>query len=163
MNARDILLYGHRTVHQAIEGLEGDAWEAPGATTAWSIKDVISHLTSFEGVLAEVLAAHLDPASPTPLLERFGADRRFNDDEVERRRASSPAEVVAEYDAVRAQVAVLIERIPPEELRRVGTIPWYGQEYALDDLIVYAFYGHKREHAAQIKVHRRRLAARAAD
>jgi hypothetical protein len=159
MNARYILLYGHRTVHGAIDGLEGDAWESPGATSAWSIKDVIAHLTSFEGVLAEVLAAHLDPAAPTPLLERVGGDGRFNDDEVERRRSATPAEAQAEYDAVYAQVAGLIERIPPEELRRPGTIPWYGPEYALDDLIVYAFYGHKREHTAQIKLQRMRLGA----
>jgi hypothetical protein len=160
LNARDILLYGHHTVHGSVEGLvDGDAWEKPGATTAWSIKDVIAHLTSFEGVLAEVLAVHLDPATPTPLLERFGGDKRFSADEVERRRSATPAEVLAEYDATHAEVARLIERIPPEELRRPGTIPWYGPEYALDDLIVYAFYGHKREHAAQIKQQRRRLGA----
>jgi hypothetical protein len=26
----------------------------------------------------------------------------------------------------------------------------YGKEYALDDFVVYMYYGHKREHGAQV-------------
>jgi hypothetical protein len=44
--------------------------------------------------------------------------------------------------------------IPTATLRAPGTIPWYGAEYALDDLIVYFNYGHKREHAGQIGLFR---------
>ena len=40
--------------------------------------------------------------------------------------------------------------IAPEAWREVGTIPWYGPEYALDDLVVYQMYGHKREHDPQL-------------
>ncbi len=36
------------------------------------------------------------------------------------------------------------------DILKYGTLPWYGMEYALDDFIVYTFYGHKREHSAQI-------------
>ena len=43
-------------------------------------------------------------------------------------------------------------RMDAETLRQVGTLPWYGAEYALDDYLVYAFYGHKREHSGQISV-----------
>ena len=43
-------------------------------------------------------------------------------------------------------------KIPVEVLRRPGTLPWYGAQYALDDFIVYQYYGHKREHTAQINV-----------
>jgi hypothetical protein len=32
----------------------------------------------------------------------------------------------------------------------VGTIPWYGPEYSLNDLVVYQMYGHKREHGPQL-------------
>ena len=32
----------------------------------------------------------------------------------------------------------------------VGTIPWYGPDYSLDDLLVYQMYGHKREHDPQL-------------
>jgi hypothetical protein len=50
----------------------------------------------------------------------------------------------------------LVAQIPAETLRATGTIPWYGPEYALDDLITYMYYGHKREHSAQIAVFRDR-------
>jgi hypothetical protein len=45
----------------------------------------------------------------------------------------------------------LVARIPAERWREVGTIPWYGPQYALDDLAVYTMYGHKREHAPQLE------------
>ena len=38
--------------------------------------------------------------------------------------------------------------------RNKRSFPWYGKEYALDDFIVYTFYGHKREHSAQIAAFR---------
>jgi hypothetical protein len=36
----------------------------------------------------------------------------------------------------------------------IGLLPWYSAEYDLEDYITYAFYGHKREHCAQIAVYR---------
>jgi hypothetical protein len=46
----------------------------------------------------------------------------------------------------------LISEFPAEQLRQPGSLPWYGPAYAIDDLIVYQYYGHKREHTAQINV-----------
>jgi hypothetical protein len=79
---------------------------------------------------------------------------KFNDDEVALRKDRSSAEVLAEYNDAHSQAMNLINDIPAENLREVGTIPWYGLEYSLDDLIVYMFYGHKREHSAEIAVFR---------
>ena len=157
MNAQDILHYGHQTVLDAVADMPDDAWEVVGATSAWSIKDILSPLTAFETVLVEVLTMFLGEATSAPTLERFGSDRRFNDAEIERRRAMAPAEVLAEYSEMYERVEELASRISPEDFRRVGTIPWYGPQYALDDFIVYAIYAHKREHCGQIRVHRKRL------
>jgi len=44
----------------------------------------------------------------------------------------------------------LAASISPDVWREVGTIPWYGAEYSLDDLVVYQQYGHKREHDPQL-------------
>jgi hypothetical protein len=41
--------------------------------------------------------------------------------------------------------------ITAERWREVGTIPWYGPQYSLEDLIVYTMYGHKREHNPQLE------------
>jgi hypothetical protein len=51
-----------------------------------------------------------------------------------------------------------IAQIPAEKLREAGTLPWYGMEYSLDDFLVYTYYGHKREHSAQVDAFRDKLA-----
>ena len=150
MNASDILHYGHLTVHHAIDPLSEGEWRAGGVCGWWSCKDIMAHLASFEQALIEVLASFTD-GSPMPTVERMGRDpQAFNDHEVEARAGRTPAQIVAEYDALHARSMELIADIPPELLRRPGVIPWYGDEYALDDLIVYQYYGHKREHMAQV-------------
>ena len=73
------------------------------------------------------------------------------------RAAHGAEEVLAEYRDANARVAGLLARLPAETLREPGTLPWYGAEYALDDFLVYMYYGHKREHCAQIAVYRDRL------
>lgn len=157
MNASDILKYGHGTVLQTIEGLPESAWETPGACGVWSVKDIIAHLASYEHVLVDVLATFVG-GGPTPYLNKFtDPGVNFNDSEVAARQGKSVKEVLGEYNDTHAQVMSLVSRIPVETLRQAGTIPWYGMEYALDDYIVYAFYGHKREHSAQIAVFRDHL------
>jgi len=66
-------------------------------------------------------------------------------------------EVLDEFNDAHAQVMSLAERIRPEVFRQVGTLPWYGMDYSLDDVLVYMYYGHKREHSAQIAAFRDRL------
>ena len=74
------------------------------------------------------------------------------------RRDKPVAQVYAEYEQACARTLDLVTQIPADTLRRPGTLPWYGAEYSLDDLLVYMAYGHKREHVAQIFVFRDRLA-----
>jgi uncharacterized protein (TIGR03083 family) len=158
MNTLDVLRYGHQTVLRALDGLPDDAWETPGACGAWSSKDIVAHLASFERVLVEVLENLLGGGESTPLLDRFRMGPGFNDQEVEARRSQSAAEVLAEYQEAHDEAMALAERLPPKMFRQVGILPWYGAEYDLDDFLVYTFYGHKREHAAQIKLVCKRLA-----
>ena len=157
MNAVDILKYGHGTVLQTIDGLPEEAWETPGACGVWSVKDIIAHLASYEHVLVDVLTTFVG-GGPTPYLSKFTEPGgQFNDTEVAARKGKTVKEILGEYNDTHAQTMSLVTRIPVETLRQTGTIPWYGMEYALDDYIVYAYYGHKREHSAQIAVFRDHL------
>ena len=154
MNACDVLKYGHLTVLRTIDGLPKADWETSGVCGYWSVKDIIAHLASFEHVLVDVLNSFLE-GGPTPYLDKHN-DRtyNFNDSEVALRHGKSVDDVLAEYNATQAKTMTLVAQIPEETLRRPGTLPWYGMEYALDDYIAYAYYGHKREHSAQIAVFR---------
>ena len=156
MNAIDILKYGQLTVLQAMDSFPETAWETPGACGIWSVKDIIAHLASYECVLEEVLSTCLgSPHSPTPYLTRYtDPDSQFNDTEVEKRKNKSRRAVLEEFNHTHAQVMSMVGTIPSETLRQSGTLPWYGMAYTLDDFLVYAYYGHKREHSAQIAAFR---------
>ena len=151
MNAVDILKYGHQTALGSLKDFPEAEWYTPGACGVWSAKDLIAHLASYEHLLVEVLSGFLE-GGPTPYMEKAGAIglEKFNDDEVALRGSQSMAEVLAEFNETHAQTMTLAARIPAETYRQNGTLPWYGAEYDLDDFIVYTFYGHKREHGAQI-------------
>lgn len=151
MNTIDILKYGHQTVLDTLSLVPESEWETPGVCGVWSVKDIIAHLASFEHMLVEILGNYVE-SGPTPYLARMGelGPQGFNDDEVARRRDKTVAQVVAEYKDTQAQTMAVAAKIPPETFRQNGTLPWYGAEYDLDDFIVYTFYGHKREHCAQI-------------
>ena len=158
MNPQDILKYGHLTVLRTVESFPREQFDAPGAVGYWSAKDVMAHLGSYELVLVEVLQNILEPC-PTPLLDEFkSGGQAFNDRQVDvLRKDRTMQEVLDEYRSAYENVAALAKRIPVYAWRRTGMLPWYGEEYDLEDFIVYTYYGHKREHCGQIQTSRDRL------
>jgi hypothetical protein len=157
MNARDILKYGQQTVLQTLESFPEASWETPGACGVWSVKDIIAHLASYERILVDILTTVTGGGSTPALNSYVELGSQFNDIEVSRRTAKTIQDVLAEFNDTHLQVMSLLVNIPSETLRQSGTLPWYGREYALDDVLVYMYYGHKREHSAQIAAFRDRL------
>lgn len=157
MNAGDILTYGHGTILQTIDGFPDVAWETGGVCGVWSTKEVIAHLASYEQLLIEVLSAFTG-GGPAPYMQMWSElGPAFNDRQVEIRVGRSAADVLAEYNDAHERVRMQMAQIPAETFGQTGTLPWYGMGYALDDFIVYTYYGHKREHAAQIAAFRDRI------
>ena len=148
MNPIDILTYGQRTIDDLIDRLEPGGWQAVALGT-WTTKDLVGHLGVFEVRFVEILTAFLGEEPATSLV-RIPVDV-FNDDQAAVRRDWPVAAVVAELRDAHLQAMALVPRIPADRWRAVGTIPWYGPQYALDDLVVYLMYGHKREHAPQLE------------
>ena len=159
MNASDILKYGDNTFQHALSAIPKSEWETQGVCGWWSTKNIVAHLASYELVLVDVLTSLMSSAE-TPQLKLFTSSRKFNDDQVNQRQAKTPDDTLLEYTTAHEKVMTLLSKIAPETRREIGTIPWYGSEYALDDYLVYAFYGHKREHSAQIDVFKDRLKAK---
>lgn len=153
MNAIDILKYGHLTVLNSIEDLPDDEWNTPNVCGVWSCREIIAHLASFERMLVEVLGTFIHQES-TPTMARMGelGGQGFNEYEVAARKDLSWKQIVAEYTETQAETMGLISQIPSNTLRKTGALPWYGPEYDLEDFLVYTYYGHKREHTAQINV-----------
>ena len=153
MNASDILKYGNLTVLRTLEEVPQSEWETPNVCGWWSTKHILAHLNSFEHILVEVLGSFVgDQATPALNQLQSMGGQGFNDFQVEIRKNKTPAEIMEEYKTTQAETMRLVVQLDADLLRRPGTLPWYGLEYALDDYIVYQFYGHKREHTAQVNV-----------
>jgi hypothetical protein len=156
MNAQDVLRYGHLTMLHTLAAVPQTEWETQGVCGNWSVKNIVDHLASYEWVLVDVMNETLGRGRPTPYLDelRQAGAEAFNDSQVERRRDQTAEQALAEYNAGYAAVQELAAVAPGELWCETGRIPWYGMEYAIDDLIVYQYYGHKREHMAQVAVFR---------
>ncbi len=155
MNASDILFYGHQTVLKTIDGLAEEDWYTGGVCGVWSVREIMSHLASYEKMLVDILNSLLND-KPTPTLRRMmeHGPYVFNDLEVGDRQGQNMADALAEYSDTQAQTMALIAQIPLASQRQKGVLAWYGDTYDLEDFLVYTYYGHKREHTAQIDVFR---------
>jgi uncharacterized protein (TIGR03083 family) len=148
VNPVDVLRYGQADLDGLIDRFRPDDWEAI-ALGVWTTKDLIGHLGAFEVRFADILALFLGESPDTDLTRKDPAT--FNDDQAAVRRDWSVDAVVSELREGSRRVADRAARVSPERWTEVGTIPWYGPQYSLDDLLVYSMYGHKREHCPQLE------------
>ncbi len=158
MNTQDVLKYGHLTVLHTLAGVPESGWDGEGVCGFWSVKNIVGHLASYELALVDVLKENLG-RGPTPCLDelRQADPEVFNNSQVERRQDQTAEQALAEYNAAYAAVQNLAPLASDGLFREAGLLPWYGLEYAIDDWIVYQFYGHKREHMAQVNIFRDKL------
>jgi hypothetical protein len=148
MNTLDVLMYGQRTIRSTIDRYRPEDWGRV-ALGDWTAKDLLGHLGAFEVRFADQLAPFANAPVETDLP---AADpNTFNDDQAAVRREWPLDRVMAEFLEAHRRVMRLAAAIASEVWREVGTIPWYGDEYSLDDLVVYQQYGHKREHDPQLQ------------
>lgn len=155
MNPSDVLKYGHNTVSRTLTEIPTAHWETAGVCGTWSVKDIIGHLAAYEHLLTEVIAPliHLSiDYKYMPQISQIGI-AAFNDVQAGNRAQHTPAQVLAEYnEAFAYNQEQIVPKVPAALWAQTGTLPWYGNKYSLDDYIVYTFYGHKREHCAEINV-----------
>lgn len=147
MNAIDVLTYGQRTLVGTIERYRPGDWSKV-ALGVWTAKDLLGHLGAFEVRFADVLAAFVGAPVESGLLDTD--PRTFNDDQAAIRAGWTIERVMEEFLSGHERLMSHARAIPAERWREIGTIPWYGAEYSLDDLVVYQMYGHKREHDPQL-------------
>jgi hypothetical protein len=153
MNAKAIIEYGHRSFLKALDAVDPAILEKAGACGEWSIKDILAHLTQYEELFIEVLQGQLDKGTTVPTLVKIGNDHaKFNEMGITEGRKRTAIQLKELYKSRFDTVSELIGELTPLQLRKIGTIPWYGKEYSIDDLIVYLYYGHKREHGAQVNL-----------
>jgi DinB superfamily len=147
VNPHDVLRYGQADIDAIIDRYKPADWDRI-ALGVWTAKDLLGHLGAYEVRFAEVLAPFAGEEPTTAL--RLEPPGTFNDDQAAVRRDWPVEAVVNELRSAHTEVRRLAALVPAERWSEVGTIPWYGPEYSLDDLTVYTMYGHKREHGPQL-------------
>lgn len=148
MNPHDVLRYADRTFRRAIDTLEPADWLRVVAGV-WTPKDVVGHVSAIHLLSVSALATFAGEPAP-PAEQGLADDVDFNMSQAAVRGAWPVERVVSEYEAAQANLRRLAKAVDDETWQRVGTIPWYGPEYSLEDLIVYRVYGHVREHATHL-------------
>ena len=157
MDTLDIMYWARKHIMDEIEELKPEDLNRVGVTTKWSIRDVISHLTSYQWLLVDALNYVLKKEESTPYLNLMNKDpEKFNDIEVEKRKNLTFKEAMDEFEKAYNKSIELAKEAGEELLRKVGTIPWYGDQYSLEDFIVYANYGHSESHTEGIKIFKRK-------
>ncbi len=151
MNAIDVLKYGHIPLLKTLESAPLKIVNKPGACGTWSPKDILSHLTSYELVLIDIFHSIKHKAT-SPLFTQYRArdHDKFNKQQVAIYSKKTFSEMLEKYKETYSISFTLATSIPKTIWTQKGILNWYGNEYDLEDFIVYTYFGHKREHGSQI-------------
>ena len=120
------------------------AWDGPSVLPEFSIAGLAGHLAAQVLNVPKALAAPVGEAEPLTLADHYAAVRwrgtgpdedvnvgiRTSGEEIA---AAGPAALVAQVDAVIAEVRVTL---PAEPADRAVFLPWTGWSLSLDDLLV---------------------------
>jgi hypothetical protein len=114
----------------------------PGVTNAWSVRDIIAHVTTWEEEALRYLAAILEGRRPPRYSTMYGGIDAFNALMTARKKDLSLEEVLTQQDAVHRRVIGLVERAPDDQLAAETR---FRRRLRLDT------YGHYRHHADAIR------------
>lgn len=114
-----------------------DAWELPGVTPGWTLKDHVAHLAAWFDVAAEALDAHRAEGGWRPGPDGIDA---WNARAAARDRGLTRTAALERFETGRRRLETAIRALPPADLRDPD-----GWSWAYEDL-----HGHVRAHLAMI-------------
>jgi hypothetical protein len=131
-------------------GLSDEEMLRPGVTKAWSVRDIVAHVTTWEEEALKHLPAILEGRTPPRYSVTYGGIDAFNALMTERKANLSLADVLWQQGEVHARLVALIERVPEELFTRETR---FRRRLRLDT------YGHYPKHAVAIRLSRERVSA----
>ena len=118
----------------------------PGVIGAWSVRDIIAHVTTWEEEALKHLPSILDGGTPPRYSTTYGGIDAFNAQMTVRKAALSLSEVLGQQEEVHEQVIALVERVPEDLFLRETR---FRRRLRLDT------YSHYPKHAEAIRRWRR--------
>lgn len=153
MNAYDTLEKSHTLVMQTVDNLRSVQWDVPGAEGGLTVKDIIAHLAAYEQVLVDALNT-LQGAAPTPRLEQLQkSNGNLSTLENGNMQYDTAQHVEDAYQDLQIQSTALLAQLPAEIIQRTGTLPWFGSDRSLADLIN-TIYEYTQKQCEQIALFR---------
>jgi hypothetical protein len=124
------------------EGLSDAELLEPGVTGAWSIRDIIAHLTTWDQEALKHLPSILEGHRPPRYSVTYGGIDAFNALTTLQKAGLSLAEVIAQIDIVHRRVVDTVERAPDDALASGSR---FRRRLRLDT------FGHYPKHTAAIQ------------
>ena len=131
-----------RAFTQSYAGLPEPDLLQPGVTGAWSVRDIIAHVTIWEREALKHLPLILGGGRPPRYSVAYGGIDAFNARTTEQNKHLSLADVLRRQEAVHAQLIALVEDVPQDQL---GGNTRFRRRLRLDT------YGHYPLHARAIR------------
>lgn len=127
---------------ESYAGLSETELLQPGVTKAWSVRDILAHVTTWEEEALKHLPSIAAGGKPPRYSQTHGGIDAFNAMMTARKEGLSLAEVLKQQQAVHRRVVALIDRAPADQL--AGDTR-FRRRLRLDT------YGHYRLHAQAIR------------
>jgi hypothetical protein len=127
-------------------GLSNEALLEPGVTRAWSVRDIIAHVTTWEEEALKHLPALLEGGRPPRYSTAYGGIDAFNALMTAKKKDLSLDEVFRQQEDVHRRLVAWIVQAPEDQL---------GGETRVRRRIRLDAYGHYPKHAAAIRAWRR--------
>lgn len=124
------------------EGLSEPDLVRPGVTKAWSVRDIIAHVTTWEEEALAHLPGILEGRRPPRYSVTYGGINAFNALTTARKKRLTLDEVFRQQATVHRRLMALVCRVPEEALRSESR---FRRRLRLDT------YGHYPLHAAAIR------------
>jgi DinB superfamily len=127
---------------QSYAGLSEAELLEPGVTEAWSVKDIIAHVTTWEEEALKHMPVILAGGRPPRYSATYGGIDAFNAVMTAQKSAFTLSEVLARQETVHQRLLALIESLPADQLGGKSPV---RRRLRLDT------YGHYPIHASAIR------------
>jgi len=135
---------------ESYAGLSNPELLEPGVTGAWSVKDIIAHVTTWEEEALKHLPLILTDGKPPRYSVTHGGIDAFNAQTTEQKKTLVLAEVLRQRDEVHHRLIEFLESVPDDQLSAEKR---FRHRLRLDT------YGHYPKHAQAIRMWRERRPA----
>ena len=116
--------------NEVLAGLSDAQLMTPGVSGAWSVRDIIAHVTTWEAEALKHLPLILRGGTPPRYSVQYGGIDAFNALTMEQKRHLSLSDVRAQAAATHAQLVDFIQTVPEQQLgdrfRRRLRLDTYG-------------------------------------